>query len=92
MPEGQGGVKFQENQADIAKLCCNIETLYMNTCIYTKSIVLRDTSHPRKKMYLLQAFIAVVLLVLWTTQPSPRFHLVELFAGAGRVGEVWRPM
>lgn len=39
-----------------------------------------------------EAFIAVVLLCLWSTEVHPQYHLVELFSGAGRVGEVWRPI
>lgn len=38
----------------------------------------------------LEAFIAVILLILWSSDVYPKYHLVELFSGAGKVGEVWR--
>lgn len=31
-----------------------------------------------------------VLLVLWTYELKPKYHLIELFAGSGNVGAVWR--
>lgn len=39
-----------------------------------------------------EAFIAVVLLCIWSADVHPQYHLVELFSGAGKVGEVWRPI
>ena len=32
-----------------------------------------------------------VLLILWSTNTSMKYELVELFAGAGNVGKEWRP-
>lgn len=37
-----------------------------------------------------KAFIACVLLVLWSSDVSPKYSLVELFSGLGQVGKVWR--
>lgn len=37
-----------------------------------------------------KAFIGCVLLVMWSTDVTSRFQLVELFAGRGQVGAVWR--
>ena len=34
----------------------------------------------------------MVLLCIWSADVHPQYHLVELFSGAGKVGEVWRPI
>lgn len=32
-----------------------------------------------------------VLLIMWSTAVEPKYELLELFAGSGQVGDVWRP-
>ena len=36
-----------------------------------------------------KVFIACVLLLLWSTDTSPQYHLVELFSGVGRIARVY---
>ena len=37
-----------------------------------------------------KVFIACVLLLLWSTDTSPQYHLVELFSGVGRIARLYR--
>ena len=41
-------------------------------------------------MFWAEVFIACVLLILWSTEVAPKFHLVEIFSGVGEIARVYR--
>ena len=41
-------------------------------------------------MFWAEVFIACVLLILWSTEVVPKFHLVEIFSGVGEIARVYR--